>query len=220
MGKDFCRPKLEEKKLSKIVEKIWDEVRLKNDNALRELTKKLDGCEIQDFRVSESRIKQSKNNIDIELRKSILVAYDNISRFHNSQIKPHAKIEISPGVKCWRESRPINNVGLYIPGGSAPLFSTLLMLGIPAKIAGVKNINIVTPPNRDGEIDDVILYVASILKISNIFKIGGAQSIAALSMGTNTIPKVDKIFGQETNTLLNLNFLQAIMEQILICFQG
>ena len=193
--KIFCRPKLEEKKLSQIVEKIWDEVRLKNDNALRELTKKLDGCEIQDFKVSESRIEQSKNNIDIELRKSILVAYDNISRFHNSQIKPHAKIEISPGVKCWRESRPINNVGLYIPGGSAPLFSTLLMLGIPAKIAGVKNINIVTPPNRDGEIDDVILYVASILKISNVFKIGGAQSIAALSMGTNTIPKVDKIFG-------------------------
>ena len=90
--KIFCRPKLEEKKLSQIVEKIWDEVRLKNDNALRELTKKLDGCEIQDFKVSESRIEQSKNNIDIELRKSILVAYDNIFRFHNSQIKPHAKI--------------------------------------------------------------------------------------------------------------------------------
>jgi len=140
-------------------------------------------------------IAEASKAIEKELKKAILLAKKNIEKFHRQQMVKIKKVETSPGVICWRKSVAVENVGLYIPGGSAPLFSTLLMLAIPAKIAGCKNILVTTPTNKSGDVDPAVLFVAHILGIENIYKGGGAQAIAAIAYGTQTVDKVDKIFG-------------------------
>ena len=147
------------------------------------------------FGLHQKKLKQLRNQSDKDLKKAILLAKNNIEKFHQQQFEKIKKIETSPGVVCWRKSVPIEKVGLYIPGGSAPLFSTLLMLAIPAKIAGCKNIIVTTPADKSGNVDSAVLYVAHILGIKKIYKGGGAQAIAALAYGTQTVEKVDKIFG-------------------------
>ncbi len=181
-------------KIMPIVKNIRADVLKRGDGALRELTKKFDSVDLDEFAVSEEMLKESEKQVDEEFKKAISVAIKNITKFHKTQkFDKSEKIETSKGVKCWRESRPIEKVGLYIPGGTAPLFSTILMTVIPASIAGCEEIIICTPPNPAPE----ILYTAKVLNIpaKNIFQVGGAQAIFAMEMGTNQIPKVDKIFG-------------------------
>jgi histidinol dehydrogenase len=176
----------------KSVRAILEHVKKQGDKALIELTKKFDKVSVKKLKLDESAISKSEKNIPIALKKSIDQAYKNIYKFHSAQVNTKIeKIETVPGVTCWRKSVPIEKVGLYIPGGSAPLFSTVLMLGIPSKIASCKEVILCTPP----EVHPAILYAASICGIKNVFCVGGAQAIAAMAYGTKSIPKVDKIFG-------------------------
>ncbi len=182
--------------LEKIVAKILLEVKENGDAALSKYSLKFDGIAPETWQVSAEEIDESENEISRPLKDALLIAKENIGKFHSAQVsKKIKKIETSPGVICWRKNVPIENVGFYIPGGTAPLFSTLLMLGIPANIAGCKNIIICTPPGSEGKINPAILFVAKMLGLKNIYKAGGAQAIAAMAYGTNNIPKVDKIFG-------------------------
>ncbi|MFL2590312.1 MAG: histidinol dehydrogenase [Flavobacteriaceae bacterium] len=178
-----------------VVKKIFEDVKNKGDEALTKYTLKYDNVLIKDFLVSETEISDSKDNVDSELKKAISVAYNNIYKFHYAQKSKKIIVETSKGVECWQKKYPIEKVGLYIPGGTAPLFSTLLMLAIPAKIAGCEEIIVCTPPGIDGNVSNVILYTAFLCGIKKLYKIGGIQSIAALSIGTESIPKVYKIFG-------------------------
>ncbi len=167
-------------------------VKSEGDKALIELTKKFDGVKITNLKLDASSISKAAKSISPSLKKAIDIAYKNIYKFHSAQLNNKVdKVETMPGVECWRKALPIENVGLYIPGGSAPLFSTVLMLGIPAKIAGCKKIVLCSPPT----IHPAILYTAAKCGIKNIYSIGGAQAIAAMSYSTKSIPKVDKIFG-------------------------
>lgn len=177
------------------VQSIIGLVQEKGDEALIELTQKYDCPTLFSLRVSEDEIITAKDKMDSKLKEAINLAYQNIYKFHASQKNSIEKIETMPGVYCWRESRAINSVGLYIPGGTAPLFSTVLMLGIPAMIASCKEIIITTPPNQDGTIHEAILYTADLIGINKIYKVGGAQAIAAMAYGTETISPVNKIFG-------------------------
>ena len=181
--------------LRKAVEQIFHAVKSGGDNALKDLTSKYDQVEVAELRVSDAEIKSAEYELSVDLRRAIEVAVANIQRFHAAQLESKVYIETSPGVTCWRESRGIERVGLYIPGGSAPLFSTVLMLGIPARIAGCKEIILCTPPNKKGQVHPAILYAASISGIHKIFKVGGAQAVAAMTIGTESISPVDKIFG-------------------------
>ena len=178
-----------------IVSKIFKDVEKMGDEALTKYTLKYDNVSIKDFLVSETEISNSINNVDSKLKKAIKVAYNNIHKFHSAQKSKKIIIETSKGVECWQKKYPIERVGLYVPGGTAPLFSTLLMLAIPAKIAGCEEIIVCTPPGVDGNVSNVILYTAFLCGIKKLYKIGGIQSIAALSIGTESIPKVYKIFG-------------------------
>jgi len=189
------RPQFEKEELDKLVRFILSDVKKNRDKALLKYTEKFDGIKLQDIKVSASEIKNASAMISEELKKAIGLAQNNIEKFHASQIIEEQTIETSKGVKCWRKSVGIEKVGLYIPGGSAPLFSTILMLGIPAKLAGCKEIVLCTPPNKNGEINPSILYTANLIGISKIYKAGGAQAIAAMTYGTESIPKVYKIFG-------------------------
>lgn len=181
--------------LNQSVEQIIQRVIKDKDKALQELTKELDKTELTQFRVSDAEISQSIDKVSPSLKKAIQIAYDNIWKFHQSQLVQEAKVQTTNGVECFRKSVAIEKVGLYIPGGSAVLFSTLLMLGIPAKIAGCKQISLCTPCNTQGEVSAIVLYVANLLGIDCIYKLGGAQAIAALAYGTESVEKVDKIFG-------------------------
>lgn len=181
--------------IQKSVENILQSVKLKGDKALIELTKKFDKVAIRSLRVEGDVIKSSGKNISTSLKRAIDTAYKNIYTFHAAQIGKTEKIETTQGVLCWRKSIGIEKVGLYIPGGSAPLFSTVLMLGIPAQIAECKEVILCTPPNKNGEVHPAILYAAVKCGIKNIYRVGGAQAITAMAYGTKTIPKVDKIFG-------------------------
>ena len=189
------RPGLERGQLEVSVVTILEMVKMKGDDALKDYSRQFDEVEIENFRVSESEIKNAVQAVSSELKDAIKIARENIEIFHTSQFQSDQIVETTPGVKCWRKSVPIEKVGLYIPGGSAPLFSTLLMLGIPARLAGCGEIIACTPPKLDGSVDKSILYTAHELGIENIFKIGGAQAIAAMTFGTDTVPKVYKIFG-------------------------
>jgi histidinol dehydrogenase len=177
------------------VEDIIANVKSNGDEALFSYTQQFDKVTLTSLYIGESEIGSIAEQIPAEVKSAIDTAYQNIYTFHASQLKPEEKIETMPGVKCWRESRPIERVGLYIPGGTAVLPSTFLMLGIPAKIAGCKEIVICSPPQSDGKINCYIAYVATLLNIEKIYLIGGAQAIAAMALGTATLPKVDKIFG-------------------------
>lgn len=181
--------------LAKGVQEIMQSVQTSGDVALRSFTEKFDGVSINNLQVSEEEIQQAIPAVKQALKEAIQLAKNNIEVFHQSQISSSTKVTTTNGVTCWRKSVAIDKVGLYIPGGSAPLFSTILMLGIPAKIAGCKEIVLCTPPNKEGSIDPAILYTASLVGVTKIFKVGGAQAIAGMTFGTETIPQVYKILG-------------------------
>ena len=174
------------------VKDIMSQVKSDGDVAIRSITKSIEGVDLASTMV---KIDSYASLIDNELKKAIRLAYKNIKDFHSSQFEKPLKIETTAGVNCWRKSVPIEKVGLYIPGGSAPLFSTLLMLATPAMIAGCKELIICTPPQKDGSLNPVIGFVCELLGIQKVYLIGGAQAIAAMTYGTSTVPKVDKIFG-------------------------
>ncbi len=189
------RPQINAIDLQETVLEIINNVKEFGDKAVKDYSLKFHGFIPESLWVTEEEISLSPKTIDKDLKKAILIAKKNIEKFHNAQVNKIKKIKTSSGVVCWRKSVPVENVGLYIPGGSAPLFSTLLMLAIPAKIAGCNNIMVTTPANKNGNVDDAILFVADILGLKNIYKGGGAQAIAALAYGTQTVEKADKIFG-------------------------
>lgn len=189
------RPEFKQANLNETVIQIFKEIQRNGDVAIRKYASYFDNVNSSNFKVSAESIAKSAEQIGQPLKKAIALAKSNIEKFHNAQIEPINKIETSNGVTCWRENRAIENVGIYIPGGSAPLFSTVLMLGIPAKSAGCKNIILCTPPDANGNVPSVILYTANLIGITEIYAIGGIQAIGALTFGTQTVPKVDKIFG-------------------------
>lgn len=189
------RPVIKREKLTEIVAGIFDKVEKNGDNALVEFNKKFDGAEVKNISVSQEEIKDAEERICEELKLAIQEAKENITKFHASQIPEIEKIETTNGVICWRENRAIEKVGIYIPGGTAPLFSTVLMLAIPARLAGCEEIILCTPPDKMGNINPAILYTANLCGITQIFKTGGAQAIAAMTLGTESIPNVYKIFG-------------------------
>lgn len=189
------RPQLNTIDLSSIVEHIFQQVRTNDDVANRKYTKQFDDVEMDDFKVTQAEFDSANNSISTELKNAIDLAISTITKFHKTQVEKSIKIETVPGVECWRISRGIENVGIYIPGGSAPLFSTVLMLGVPAMIAGCKEIILCSPPSDNGSINPAILYAAKRIGITNCFKIGGVQAIASMTFGTESIPQVNKIFG-------------------------
>ncbi|AWU43827.1 histidinol dehydrogenase [Blattabacterium sp. (Cryptocercus kyebangensis)] len=189
------RPVKNGSKLIDLVSPIINNVKKYGDLALKTYTKKYDNFNLKYIQVTEEDINKASMQISNCLKKSIEIAYKNIKFFHEKQIHEESKIEVIPGIFCWRKSVPIEKVGFYIPGGSAPLLSTVLMLGIPGKLAGCENIILCSPPNKDGEIHPSILYTAKYIGITKIYKIGGAQAIAAMAYGTESIPSVYKIFG-------------------------
>lgn len=189
------RPILPTASLEEDVNQIIKSVQKEGDKALFNYAKRFDQCDLEDLRVSSKELDEAEQKVENELKGAIELAISNIRKFHLAQQEVSKKIETSPGVICWRKSVGIERVGLYIPGGSAPLFSTILMLAIPALIAGCKEIVLCTPANAKGEVNATILYVAKRLGISKVFKVGGAQAIAAMTFGTASIPKVNKIFG-------------------------
>jgi histidinol dehydrogenase len=181
--------------LNETVKSIFTDIQKNGSKAVAKYTSIFDGVAIDTFKVSEEEIEDALAKIPSELKKAIQIAADNISKFHNSQKEIPTKIETTSGVFCWRESRAIDTIGIYIPGGTAPLFSTVLMLAIPAKIAGCKTIILCSPPDKNGNINPAILYAAQFAGVTQIYKVGGIQAIAALTFGTDEIPKVSKIFG-------------------------
>ena len=186
------RPSLDSKELGENVSKIMGEVKAGGDDALNRFNKEFDGVDTEKLRVD---LGEREFVIDPDLGAAIKMAETNISKFHANQIVDSTQIETSTGVNCWRKSVPIEKVGLYIPGGSAPLFSTLLMLAIPAKLAGCQEIIVCTPPQKISELNDIIGWSCQLLGIKEVFLTGGAQAIAAMTYGTESVPKVDKIFG-------------------------
>lgn len=189
------RPSLELEFLESAVKNIITRVKLSGDEALKELTFQFDGIKLDKIAVSESEIDSAQQLVSEELKDAIRIASKSITTFHAAQRRSVEYIETLPGVTCWRKALPIEQVGIYVPGGSAPLFSTLLMLGIPATLAGCKEIVLCSPPGKDGKLDPSILFAAKEIGITKIFKVGGAQAIAAMAYGTSTIPRVSKIFG-------------------------
>jgi histidinol dehydrogenase len=189
------RPALEVDDLRAIISDVFEEVKVNGDDALKSYTQKFDKVLLDDVKVSEAEINGAKNSLPLALQQAIKDAYQNIKRFHQSQCSEVIKVETQPGVTCWQKAVPIEKVGLYIPGGTAPLFSTVLMLTIPAQLAGCEQIVLCTPPDAYGNIHPAILFTAQLCGVDTIFKVGGSQAIAALSQGTESIPKVYKIFG-------------------------
>lgn len=189
------RPAIENIYLEKAVRKILDKVKVKGDKALKKFTKELDGVKLKKIQVPEKEIFSAEQLVSPDLKEAIQQAKSNIEKFHKAQKVDEQKIEILPGINCSRKSIAIEKVGIYIPGGTAPLFSTVLMLAVPAQIAGCKEIILCTPPLKDGSSHPAVLYAAKLCGVKNIFKIGGAQAIAAMAYGTETVPKVFKIFG-------------------------
>lgn len=189
------RPVINQVQLTEAVNSIIKDVEQNGDKALIKYSKMFDGVELNNTTVSEQEVEQACNEVSQELKDAIQVAYNNIYKFHKAQEQKVEVIETTPGVKCWRKSVAIEKVGLYIPGGSAPLFSTILMLGIPGQIAGCEELILCTPPNKNKEINPAILYAANLVGITKIYKVGGAQAVAAMAYGTETISQVYKIFG-------------------------
>ena len=189
------RPAMDHAALYAVVQAVLDGVKKEGDKAVAAYTQQFDGVTIDDATVSEAEINEAALALSPALKEAIQLAAKNIRCFHEAQVAESEKIETMPGVSCWRKSVGIDKVGLYIPGGSAPLFSTVLMLGIPAVIAGCKEIILCTPPAANGKVHPAILYVAKVVGITRIYKIGGVQAVAAMAYGTETVPQVYKIFG-------------------------
>jgi histidinol dehydrogenase len=191
----LLRPAIDNSSLEASVSNILKEVKQNGDDAVRRFATMFDKVTVHAFKVTPDEINEGCEAIDDELKKSIQQAKENIEKFHRAQLKAEDVVETMPGIKCWRKAVPIERVGLYIPGGTAPLFSTILMLGIPAKLAGCKDIILCTPPSKQGKLHPAILYTAKLIGITQVFKAGGAQAIGAMAYGTATIPNVYKIFG-------------------------
>jgi histidinol dehydrogenase len=189
------RPTKKSKDLGKVIGEVFDEVKKNGDAALRTYTARFDNVVLKDLKVSQEEIDASAALVSEDLKNAIALAKHNIEVFHRSQITPKKVVETTPGVTCWQEMRAIEKVGLYIPGGTAPLFSTILMLGIPAVLAGSKEIVLCSPPGKDGKIHPAILYTAKLVGVTNLFKLGGVQAIAAMTYGTESVPSVYKLFG-------------------------
>ena len=189
------RPVFDNASLFDTVNTVLKDVKLKGDIAVKEYGLKFDKVAIETLSVSEQELEWAEKCVSNELKEAILIAKENIAKFHAAQNTQLPKIETSKGVTCWQKAKAIDKVGLYIPGGTAPLFSTVLMLSVPAQIAGCKEIVLCSPPNKEGKIHPAVLYAAKIAGVSKIFKIGGVQAIAAMAYGTESIPKVYKIFG-------------------------
>lgn len=193
---ELCeRPQLELGFLESSVRNIMNRVRNSGDEALREITLQFDKVALDSILVPDAEINAAGEKLSAELKGAIQQAAANIRTFHAAQRREPLKVETMPGVSCWRKGVAIDKVGIYIPGGTAPLFSTVLMLGIPAKLAGCSEIVLCTPPDKSGKINPAILYAAALVGVTKIFRIGGAQAIAAMAYGTESIPKVYKIFG-------------------------
>lgn len=191
----LTRPSLEAESLEDTIRTVFDLVLEKGDEALTEFGARFDGVELTKFAVSKAEKEEAKTLLTDELKIAIQRAAQQIEKFHRSQLIEEPVVETTNGVSCWRKTMPIQRVGLYIPGGSAPLFSTVLMLGVPAKIAKCPTRILCTPPNKEGKVHPAILFAAEVAGIDQIFKVGGSQAIAAMSIGTEQIPKVDKLFG-------------------------
>ncbi len=189
------RPIADNETIVPAVAKILNTVKTGGDKALLDYTQKFDKAQLSELKVTSQEISEASLKVSTALKEAIQLAKGNITAFHKAQELNPKKIETTKGVTCWQESRAISKVGLYIPGGSAPLFSTVLMLGIPAKIAGCNEIILCTPPDSEGNINPAILYTAQLIGITTIFKVGGAQAIAAMAYGTESVPQVNKIFG-------------------------
>lgn len=189
------RPHLDVSQLTATVKTVLDDVKARGDEAVREYELKFDKAELASLAVSKEEIDEAENLVDAQLKEAICLAHYNIKSFHEAQRFSEVRVETQPGVVCWQKSVAIERVGLYIPGGTAPLFSTVLMLATPAKIAGCKEIVLCTPPGRDGKVNPAILVAARIAGVSKIFKAGGVQAIGAMAYGTESVPKVYKIFG-------------------------
>ncbi|MDY5849998.1 MAG: histidinol dehydrogenase [Prevotella sp.] len=189
------RPQLDTSTLNATVSNILGDIKANGDEAVRKYEEMFDHVRLDSLAVSEEDIEEAWNSVTAELRQSIELAHANISSFHEAQHFNGVKVETAPGVTCWQKSVPIEKVGLYIPGGTAPLFSTVLMLATPARIAGCREIVLCTPPDRNGNVNPAILVAARVAGVSKIFKTGGVQAIGAMAYGTESVPKVYKIFG-------------------------
>lgn len=189
------RPYIDVSKLNGTVADILDDVRKNGDDAVRRYEAKFDSVSLSSLAVTEEELDSAVNEVSGELKSAIELAHSNIEKFHMSQRMTVHKVETAPGVCCWQKGVAIQKIGLYIPGGTAPLFSTVLMLATPAKIAGCKDIILCTPPNKEGTVNPAILVAAKVAGVNRIYKIGGVQAIGAMAYGTETVPKVYKIFG-------------------------
>ncbi|MCI6828869.1 MAG: histidinol dehydrogenase [Prevotella sp.] len=189
------RPRLDVSQLTATVRSVLDDIKARGDEAVKEYELKFDHVQLASLAVSQGEMDEAETLVDDELKAAIRLAHDNIKTFHESEVFVGHKVNTQPGVTCWQKSVAIDKVGLYIPGGTAPLFSTVLMLATPAKIAGCREIVLCTPPNREGKVNPAILVAARIAGVSHIFKAGGVQAIGAMAYGTESVPKVYKIFG-------------------------
>jgi histidinol dehydrogenase len=189
------RPAIDNSSLLEKVRTVMQTVQEKGDKAVYTYTEQFDGVQLQHTRVTDTEFAEAAVQLSVELKAAIAQAAENIRRFHEKQLSPVEVIETMPGIRCWRKSVGIEKVGLYIPGGTAPLFSTILMLAIPASLAGCREIVLCSPPGKDGKLHPAVLYAAQLTGITNVFKIGGVQAIAAMTYGTETVPAVYKIFG-------------------------
>ena len=181
--------------IEQTVHKVFDEIRLTGDTAVRKYTQAFDGIDLDTFKVSVSEMNAASDEISQELKEAIALAKKNIEIFHAAQRTERVVVETMNGVKCWQEKKAIQKVGLYIPGGTAPLFSSILMLATPANIAGCEEIVLCTPPDKNGNVNPAVLYTAKLCGVTQVFKIGGIQAIGAMTFGTEIVPKVYKIFG-------------------------
>lgn len=189
------RPHMDVSSLSATVNTVLQDVKTRGDEAVKEYEEKFDHARLTDLAVSQDEMDEAERLVSADLKEALILAHANIERFHAAQDFQSIKVETAPGVTCWQKSVPIEKVGLYIPGGTAPLFSTVLMLATPAKLAGCEEIVLCTPPNKGGKVHPAILVAARIAGVSKIFKAGGVQAIGAMAYGTQSVPKVYKIFG-------------------------
>ena len=191
----LARPTDSYDSLEPLVKEVFDEVATKGDKAVKQYTEQFDGVLLEDLQVPQKALEAAAEALSDELKKAMTQAKQNIEKFHRAQKTSKVELTTQAGVHCWQEKRPVEKVGLYIPGGSAPLFSTIMMLAIPAQIAGCQERILCTPPNEKGDVDPAILYAAQLCGITSVYRVGGIQAIAAMTLGTASIPKVYKIFG-------------------------
>ncbi len=207
-GEQLSRPELNVQDLRETVNRVLSDIKSRGDEAVLDYEERFDHVRLAGLTVSAEEMAEAENKVPEELKKAISLAAENIRTFHESERFVSTKVETKSGVTCWQKAVPIEKVGLYIPGGTAPLFSTVLMLAIPAQIAGCREIVLCTPPDRQGEINPVILYAAKMAGVNRIFKAGGVQAIGAMAYGTESMPKVYKIFGPGNQ------YVQAAKQQV------